>query len=208
MADPPQTAAYDRLRSKETVILNHSVKKCAAKVSQLQALVRAGEDKATCAQAAEVASRELGLYSLEVDMAELVAETCQQQLEDYRVLEAQVTSQVESTEADIEKLTEELRVAKKVRQYKEQYEALAKLVNRHPSKPTTTREQADLQIDIRKKQFALLMHTIDDLTRTLGEDPLEDDAEGQQGRRPGAEEGEEDEDEDANAKPSGKRQKT
>ena len=157
-------------------------------------------------------------------MAELVAETCQQQLEDYRVLEAQVTSQVESTEADIEKLTEELRVAKKVRQYKEQYEALAKLVNRHPSKPTTTREQADLQvelqklgeeksrldeqIDIRKKQFALLMHTIDDLTRTLGEDPLEDDAEGQQGRRPGAEEGEEDEDEDANAKPSGKRQKT
>ena len=97
-------------------------------------------------------------------------------------------------------------------------------MNRHPSKPTTTREQADLQvelqklgeeksrldeqIDIRKKQFALLMHTIDDLTRTLGEDPLEDDAEGQQGRRPGAEEGEEDEDEDANAKPSGKRQKT
>ena len=136
------------------------------------------------------------------------------------MLEAQVTSQVESTEADIKKLTEELRVAKKVRQYKEQYEALAKLVNRHSSKPTTTKEQADLQvelqklgeeksrldeqIDVRRKQFALLMQTIDDLTRTLGEDPLDDDAEGQRRAQAAGEEGEEDDEEQA---PASKRQK-
>ena len=95
------TAAFDRLRSKETVILNHSIKKCAAKVSGLHALIRGGAQAKPCAEAAEAASRELGQYTLEVDMAELVAETCQQQLEDYRVLEAQVTSQVESTEPDI-----------------------------------------------------------------------------------------------------------
>jgi THO complex subunit 7 len=208
-----EQVAADRLRSKETVILNHSVKKCAAKVCHLQNLLRTEQSQADCSSAAEAACRELELYSLEVDMAQLTAQTCQQQLEDYQVLESRVKFQVESTEADIDKLTEELRVAKKVRQYKEQYEALAKIVNRHPSKPATTREQAEMQLEIKKleeeklrldeqmsvrrKQFALLMRTIDDLSMTLREDAaLDDDAEGESMKGRSREEDNEDEDED------------
>jgi len=57
---------------------------------------------------------------------------------------------VEQTQAEIETLTAELRTAKIVRQHKEQYEALAKLVNAHSSKPKTQAEQTALQEELGK----------------------------------------------------------
>jgi len=132
----------DRLRSKESVFFNHSVKKASSKVvAALQA-----PTPASCASG----SGELDLYSLEIDKAELVATSCAQQLEDYRSLEAKVKGVIESTRSEIATLSGELRVAKKVRQHKEQYEALAKKVNAHAPKPTTMAEQRELEEELRK----------------------------------------------------------
>lgn len=182
-------ALADRLKSRETVYLGHSVKRASQKaVAALQLAQGEKADKAAKITASNAAIRDLGLYGLEIDKAELVASSCKQQLVDYEVLEKQVCAMVESTQADIETLTADLRVAKKERSHKEQYEALAKLVNKHSSKPKSRAEQAKIelelqklggekekleeQIKIRGKQFAVLMATIDDLTRTLVEDPL------------------------------------
>mmetsp|Transcript_32033 Transcript_32033/g.72167 ORF Transcript_32033/g.72167 Transcript_32033/m.72167 type:complete len:251 (+) Transcript_32033:130-882(+) len=181
----------DRLKSRDTVFLGHSVKKVAAKA--LTAVRVAGDPGAAPAakkHAARGAVRELKLYGLEVDKAEEVAKSCEAQMEDYARLEAQVKEMVTSTAREIEGLTAELQVAKKVRTHKEQYEALAQLVNRHACKPATRAQQAEVhgdvkrlreekarldeQTNVRGRQFSLLLAAIGDLTRTLVEDPLDD----------------------------------
>lgn len=90
------------------------------------------------------------LYELEIAKAEQSGESCAEQLKDYAVLDAQVNKKVESTQAEIETLTAELHTAKIARQHKEQYEALAKLVNAHSSKPKTKAEQAALEEELSK----------------------------------------------------------
>ena len=225
-----EIAIADRLKSKESVFLNHSVKKACVKV--VGALKASGDkDKAATKAAAKAAVRELDLYTLEIDKAELVARSCAQQLADYAGLEAQVKALVESTTGDITRLSADLKEAKKARMHKEQYEALAKLVNRHASKPTTRAEQAALeeeleklkgeagrleeQVTVRSKQFALLMATISDLTATLEEDPFNEQdpaaERGEDGAAPRRGRGEEDEDgemEDEDDAAASKRAKT
>jgi THO complex subunit 7 len=186
-----EAACQERLKSKESVILGHSLKKVSQKCVQLFQEVQSGADKAAKSATCSSALCDLGLYKNEIEKAEQVALSCKDQIEDYVHLEAEVSSMVESTQREIEKLNEELSLAKKVRQHKEQYEALAKIVNQHPSKSNTINEQdkvkaeiskledekndLDKQINTREKQFTLLMSTIDDLTRTLKDDPFEKD---------------------------------
>jgi hypothetical protein len=82
--------------------------------------------------------------------AELSKASCVRQLDDYASLAAQVNSRIEQTQAEIETLTSELQTAKVVRQHKEQYEALAILVNKLPSKSKTRTEQAAVGEELEK----------------------------------------------------------
>jgi hypothetical protein len=82
-----------------------------------------------------------------------------------------------------------LRVAKKERQHKEEYEALATVVDSHASKPESraaaARVEADMAalavekvrldrvMEMRKKQFSLLLAAEHDLELVLDEDPFE-----------------------------------
>jgi hypothetical protein len=125
-----------------SVFLNHSIKKVTAKV-----LVALQDPKASLCAAAQ---DELDVYLVEVGKAELVASSCAAQLSDYRALERKVKALVESTSSEIYALSVELRLAKKVRAHKEEYEALAKLVNEHASKPKSLAEQEELQEELRK----------------------------------------------------------
>jgi len=86
-------------------------------------------------------------------------------------------------------LTADLRVAKKERQHKEEYEALATLVDSHASKPDSRAAAAKVETDMtalaveqvrldrvmetRKKQFSLLLAAEHDLELVLDEDPFE-----------------------------------
>ena len=90
------------------------------------------------------------LYELEIVKAEQSGESCAEQLKDYSILADEFHKKVESTQAEIETLTAELHTAKIARQHKEQYEALAKLVNVHSSKPKTKAEQAALEEELSK----------------------------------------------------------
>lgn len=179
----------DRLKSKETVMLTHSIKITSQKCAQFLQDVLSDKSSKTTSHLS--ASLQLSRYGIEIEKAEQVAESCKKQMDDYVNLEEKVSSLVESTQKEIETLNEELRLAKKVRQHKEQYETLAKIVNQRPSKKITIKEQdkvkeaiqkleedkdtLDMQINIREKQFTLLMSTIDDLTRTLGDDPFQNE---------------------------------
>eukprot|EP00617_Octactis_speculum_P027742 CAMPEP_0185770568 /NCGR_PEP_ID=MMETSP1174-20130828/59848_1 /TAXON_ID=35687 /ORGANISM="Dictyocha speculum, Strain CCMP1381" /LENGTH=286 /DNA_ID=CAMNT_0028456057 /DNA_START=19 /DNA_END=877 /DNA_ORIENTATION=- len=178
-------AFRERLKSKETVFLGFSIKKCAHKFATFVSALQGGS-KTACTDAREAAAKELQLYSLEVGKADLVAQTCIQQINDYESLEREVKDIITSTESSIETLTQELTVAKVVRQHKEQYEALSKVVNKHSSKAESLAAQAEVeaklqqlnkeqvqlasQIKLRNLQFALLMQTIEDLKQTLNED--------------------------------------
>lgn len=185
MTSEHEAALRDRLRSKETVFLGFSVKKVAQKFSLLTAAVLSG-DKAAAQAASEAALREVRLYGLEVNKAELVAKACEEQLSYSAEIEKSIRERVVSTEASIDALAQELAHAKEVRQHKEEYEALAKVVNKHSAKAKTRQEQevvegrlTELQrehdqlrdeVDLRNRQFTLLLQTIHDLHLTIGED--------------------------------------
>mmetsp|Transcript_38242 Transcript_38242/g.104146 ORF Transcript_38242/g.104146 Transcript_38242/m.104146 type:complete len:246 (-) Transcript_38242:742-1479(-) len=244
MASASDEILRHRLKSRETVFIQASIKRVASKFTALAASVLAKDDGAALStdaqEAANNAIRELQLCSLEVDKAEMVAQTCDRQLSQYTDLAKGVQEQIAASEASIEALSQELKQAKTVRQHKEEYEALAKVVNRHSAKSQTRQVQEETQarlasleeeaqaleeqVKARNQQFALLMQTIQDLQRTMGEEnerpeggegaaeEEEGDEEGEEGEARGTtrsrgdvEEGEEDEEGEVS---DGKRQKS
>lgn len=117
-------------------------------------------------------------------------------------------------------MTADLRVAKKERQHKEEYEALATLVDSHTSKPDSRAAAAKVEADMaalaveqvrldrvmetRKKQFSLLLAAEHDLELVLDEDPFEarpEEAQANARREPN------EEDEDTSEELSAKRPK-
>jgi THO complex subunit 7 len=97
---------------------------------------------------------------------------------------------IEQAKSDIEARKKELQEARLVRQHNEEYEVLRQQIMEHPPRSETQREieevladikgteassQGYLQLlDLRRKQFALLLHAIDDL-QGLADVPLDDD---------------------------------
>jgi hypothetical protein len=92
MAATEQQILQARLTSKETVYLGHSLKRAAAKCMSLRALDPV---------AAAAATRDLALYGLEIDKAELVTESLEREMAHYQALEVNVKAQVQQCEASV-----------------------------------------------------------------------------------------------------------
>mmetsp|Transcript_8372 Transcript_8372/g.30894 ORF Transcript_8372/g.30894 Transcript_8372/m.30894 type:complete len:214 (+) Transcript_8372:110-751(+) len=97
--------------------------------------------------------------------------------------------EISSTQVEIEQLKEALESERLIRRNNEEYEALRKLISALPPRKVTQaqidsvdKEVAKLEAedvdtereqDVRRKQFALLLHAVDDLQRALVDEPLE-----------------------------------
>ncbi|EGC37106.1 hypothetical protein DICPUDRAFT_30821 [Dictyostelium purpureum] len=129
---------------------------------------------------------EFSLFELSIQKAQTISETCREESNYYEQLCKQREIEIENEKKEIIKLKETLDHEKKHRQYKEQYLALYKVINEKPSIEQTEKEiqksQKELndlsdqtnkttsKLELRTKQFQLLLHTLSELEKNLDDD--------------------------------------
>ncbi|KAF2078581.1 hypothetical protein CYY_000081 [Polysphondylium violaceum] len=130
--------------------------------------------------------KDLSNFELGIQKATTISETSKEELQYYETLFKQKELEIENEKQEILKLKERLAYEKTQRQYKEQYLALYKLINEKPSIDQTEKEieiaQKELneisdqtlktnnKLELRSKQFQLLLHTLGELEKNLDDD--------------------------------------
>ena len=189
------TLMMERLVTKETVYMSASLKRVGTKyqsfiaaVRQRDAAVPEDRDAASAGVKAahEAAVRELRVYALDVSKLGRIQTVLGQETDDCANQQSKIEAEIASAEKEIEELRAELAREKLLRQHKEEYEALARVINKYAPVAQSTSEIDELttqsveveadaecvaeQVKTRKRQFALLMHTIYDLQTMLQEE--------------------------------------
>lgn len=107
--------------------------------------------------------------------------------ESFDELQEEIRGQILQAHADIEDLKKQLEESKIERQHKEECEAIRKLIALQPPRSETQETISDLEkeivaleaentagvrlLDLRKKQFSLLLHVVDELQNTVEDEP-------------------------------------
>ncbi|KYQ92663.1 hypothetical protein DLAC_06657 [Tieghemostelium lacteum] len=136
-----------------------------------------------CVNAYLQLSRELSSFELVIQKAQTISDIGNEELQYYDQLYQQRTMEIENEKKEIAQLKEQLSYEKIQRQYKEQYLSLYKLINEKPSIEQSESEilQAQKELDeitdqmtktnnkleLRSKQFQLLLHTLNELDMNL-----------------------------------------
>ena len=111
------------------------------------------------------------------------------ELENYETLYKQIDTGTEAVKAEIVKAKEELSAAKQVRQNRMEYDALARVIGQQPDRQQTEARLAQLRaqlqalqntqgdleakLEMRRKQFHVLVTSIHQLQRLLDDDQAE-----------------------------------
>ncbi|KAL5013483.1 hypothetical protein ScPMuIL_007753 [Solemya velum] len=112
----------------------------------------------------------------------------------YEQLTKQIEQQIKDAQEKISECKQELQQAKRIRKNRQEYDALAKVIQRHPDRQETTKqldsldkelstledtkESLEHKLELRKKQFHVLIAAIHEMQRILEEDKkLEDEME-------------------------------
>lgn len=133
--------------------------------------------------------RSLDLIELEQRKVKKARTICEAEIGEYTDLGSEIEENIMQTRQEIEMLKKELAKEKLIRQRKEECESLAKVVTAVQSREETSKQLNELQselqqkqkaqkqtskeLELRKKQFSLLMQSIQALKPALAE---EDDA--------------------------------
>ena len=150
----------------------------------------ANGDGADAERAREAWLKEIALYEFNMGRYRAVASANAREMEQYASASAAVDGEVRGTKDEIAELKTDLDGARLDRQHKEEYEALRRLCARLPARATTEAACARLEEEIaaleeesdataaklhlRKKQFALLLHVVNELQEELEEDEAEE----------------------------------
>ena len=134
--------------------------------------------------------KELALYEFQLGRVAAVRSANAREMESYADARADVDDEVARARGDTRELRAHLDSARLDRQHKEEYEALRRLCARLPARATTEAACARLEEEIaaleaesdataaklhlRKKQFALLLHVVNELQEELEEDEAEE----------------------------------
>jgi THO complex subunit 7 len=129
---------------------------------------------------------ELECVLFDAKKSALVRHTCNRELQMYNDLHRELDEQIERVATEMESLKNSVMQEKRIRQYKEEYESLATVINTYPSGQQLAADgrlesdqleaseenlrQISSLLELRTKQFALLLRTIRDLRTTLEED--------------------------------------
>ncbi|KAH7352442.1 hypothetical protein KP509_19G045300 [Ceratopteris richardii] len=130
--------------------------------------------------------QELSSFELPLLKTKVVIAANRREQENFKELQAELSQKILETQADIENLKVQLEESKIERQHKEECEAIRRLIGAQPARSETqkvldelTRELSALEaenlaasrtLDLRKKQFSLLLHVVDDLQSTIEEE--------------------------------------
>ena len=180
-----------RLLTRDSAITGSTVTKCALKMQQLFATLQnpdnKGEDASDITSAAlESFSRDLLLYKLEMGKFGQSFNMLDEEAVEYDSLEASIESNIEETTQSIVALTQELVQQKKLKQHREECEALSRIVNLVPStrKILASSNLVNEEIcrleeqlastesieKLRNRQVNLLLQSIADLSQSLEEE--------------------------------------
>ncbi|ELT96373.1 hypothetical protein CAPTEDRAFT_6671 [Capitella teleta] len=113
----------------------------------------------------------------------------------YEALSQQIETQVTEAFTKIEELKEELSRAKRIRRNRQEYDALAKVIQNYPDREDMTKKLKDLdeelanmketeqslqrKLELRRKQFHVLISSLHELERILADDDEKEEEEGE-----------------------------
>lgn len=139
-----------------------------------------------CARLSKAFLQELSTFEIPLLKSQAVIEANLREKENFNELKSETNRQILQAQADIEDLKKQLEESKIERQHKEECEATRKLISAQPPRSETQKiirelekEIAELEaentassrlLELRKKQFALLLHVVDELQNTIEEE--------------------------------------
>jgi THO complex subunit 7 len=173
----------NRLLTRESVLYSSSVSKCA---TRLQQYLNSLNDGTMVQESRESLLREISLYRHEMSQVTLAVGMCERELVEFQALERDIEDEISTVQANISRLTQELAEQRSIRRHKEECEMIARLVNTLPARSLVTKEitraeeavaklrdqtsVADSKVNMRTKQWQLLLQTVLDMQKNLAED--------------------------------------
>ncbi|XVF56561.1 hypothetical protein PTKIN_Ptkin06aG0131100 [Pterospermum kingtungense] len=139
-----------------------------------------------CAKLSKAFLQELSTFEIPLLKSKAVIDANLREKENFNELKDEINSQILQAQADIEDLKKQLEESKIERQHKEECEAIRKLISAQPPRSETQKSISELEkeiatleaentagsrlLELRKKQFALLLHVVDELQNTIEEE--------------------------------------
>ncbi|EPS73431.1 hypothetical protein M569_01330 [Genlisea aurea] len=143
-----------------------------------------------CERLGKAVIQELNSFEIPLLKSRAVMEANVREKENFNELKDEINRQMVQAQRDIEDLKKQLEESKIERQHKEECEAIRKLIAMQPPRLETQQSIGELEreiaildgentassatLDLRKKQFALLLHVVEELQSTLEEDQKTD----------------------------------
>ncbi|KAL7234499.1 hypothetical protein ACSBR1_017998 [Camellia fascicularis] len=144
------------------------------------------ENYSDCERLAKTFLQELTTFELPLLKSKAVIDANLREKENFNELEDEINRQILQAQADIEDLKKQLEDSKIERQHKEECEAIRRLIAMQPPRSETQKIITELEkeiamlesentagsrtLELRKKQFALLLHVVDELQNTIEEE--------------------------------------
>uniref|UniRef100_A0A7C9DG30 Uncharacterized protein n=1 Tax=Opuntia streptacantha TaxID=393608 RepID=A0A7C9DG30_OPUST len=139
-----------------------------------------------CERLAKAFLQELTTFEIPLLKSKAVIDANLREKENFNELKDEITTQIHQVEEEIEDLKKQLEASKIERKHKEECEAIRKLIAMQPPRSETEKMIAELEkeiaaleaedaatsrlLELRKKQFALLLHVVDELQATIEEE--------------------------------------
>lgn len=175
--DLSDEALEKRLLTRDFVAIGSNVTSCATRLKVLlDALASGGGGKQGLAKLAEHVIRELRILQAGIDRVRVVEMVSQKEMDECRAVKEEIEGRIEAAKATIVSLQVELAKEQLIRRRKEQYEELARAVNRLPPRRVVAQEiealreklegiekeknHVDEVVDARNKQMRLFMQQL------------------------------------------------
>lgn len=139
-----------------------------------------------CEKLARAFLQELSTFEIPLLKSKAIVEANVREKENFNELREEMNRQIVQAQADIEDLKKQLEASKVERRHKEECEAIRKLIALQPPRSQTMEVISELEkeisaldadntagsrlLELRKKQFALLLHVVDELQNTIEEE--------------------------------------
>ncbi|KAI9120062.1 hypothetical protein K1719_009031 [Acacia pycnantha] len=163
------------------------LKKLQKKFTNYVSEIEKGEDNYNeCEKLAKAFLQELATFEIPLLKSKAIVEANIREKENFNELKDEINRQILQAQADIEDLKKQLEESKIERQHKEECEAIRKLIALQPPRSETQKLINELEkeimsldaentagsrlLELRKKQFALLLHVVDELQNTIEEE--------------------------------------
>ncbi|XVF30508.1 hypothetical protein REPUB_Repub16aG0064000 [Reevesia pubescens] len=139
-----------------------------------------------CAKLSKAFLQELSTFEIPLLKSKAVIDANVREKENFNELKDEINRKILQAQTDIEDLKKQLEKSKIERQHKEECESNRKLISTQPPRSETQKSITELEkgiaaleavntagsrlLELRKKQFALLLHVVDDLQNAIEEE--------------------------------------